>query len=210
MHSQLELFIDESGDLGLSRRSSRHFIVVAVAIRDSIEFRRLLKRVQRAQYHHVDNPIEFKFHSSPDRLRSAVCAGIARSGAMVSWRGVSKESSYGSCWNDKQGLYIDLCRDALTAILLRTRAKSVHVALDKWSNDRSVRRRIDEALIGAIGVSHQGYFPPSVRVSHLDATRSYGIQVADFVAGAVFQSVERSDGSYLQMLSERVVDGRLV
>lgn len=144
------------------------------------------------------------------KIRSSSSSTAAPTGSGGQCARGGKASPDQSCWHDKQGLYIDLCCGAMAGLLRHTHTRSVHIALDKWSNDRSVRKRIDEALIEAVGVNHQGHFPPSVRISHLDATRSDGIQVADFIAGAVFQSVERSDDIYLQMLSERVVEGRVV
>src|SRR4030042_123399 len=90
MHRRVEVYLDESGDLGSSPRSSRYFVVVAVAVAEPRELRRLVKKVQRMRYPHVGEPMEFKFHSSPDRVRGMMCAGLARTSALIAWRGVAK------------------------------------------------------------------------------------------------------------------------
>ena len=112
--------------------------------------------------------------------------------------------------DDKQGMYARLSSEAMARLLRLSHPKSVHIAMDKWSNDRSVRKYLDDELLSAVGAHHVGHFPPDVRISHLDAARSEGIQVADFAAGAIYQSLERSDDSYLKMFCSRIVGGRII
>jgi len=207
LYSHVDLYIDESGDLGFSPSSSRHFVIVALASSEPNELRRMMRRVQRRRYPRIADPMEFKFGSSPERVRRLVCAGIARSETMIAWGAAIKSNIPASLRPDKKRFYLSICGRTLSELTRSIHARSIHVVLDKWSNSRSIRRSLDEVVEQTILDHHSGYFAPSITVSHLDSSSSEGIQIADFVAGAVFQSLERSNGTYLDLIAERVVSG---
>lgn len=43
--------------------------------------------------------------------------------------------------------------------------------------------------------------PPEIRVSRLDSRNSGGLQIADFIAGAIQRSYEHGDGSYRSIIA---------
>jgi hypothetical protein len=48
-----------------------------------------------------------------------------------------------------------------------------------------------------------------VRVRHVDSFNSYGLQLADHVAGAVFRMLEFKDDSFFRLIAPRIEYGRL-
>ena len=90
----------------------------------------------------------------------------------------------------------------------RTFAKEIQVLIDRRSTEPMARRLLENRVESDITSHHAGLFPPAVRVGHQDSAGSAGIQVADFVAGAVFQGLERPHTSYLDLISGNVVSGR--
>jgi hypothetical protein len=87
---------------------------------------------------------------------------------------------------------------------------SMNIIVDKrWSKEKT-RDVYDRAVTSAAIEHHPGVFPPAIRVSHMDSEATPGLQAADFVAGAVFQSVERGNDFYLKLIQSRVVESELL
>ena len=209
MFDAIEVYIDESGDLGFSSRSSRHFVVVALASPEPKELTRILRRVRRRLYSSCAKTPEFKFKSSPDRAKRLILRGLAGSSTSVSWGGVTKNRISVDLMDDKNALYLQVCSRTVEGLMGQTRAKRAHIVLDKWSSNRTLRRNFEEHLRETVRSHHGGYFAPSTSVSHLDSANSAGIQIADIVAGAVFRSLERADPAYIDIIAQRVVHGEL-
>jgi hypothetical protein len=208
MHRHVEVYLDESGDLGFSPRSSRHFVMVAVACREPRKLRRMMWNVQKRKSPRTVTPIEFKFSSSPEAVRRHVLAGIARADVQISWCSAVKSNIPDRLRHDKTSLYLGMCSSALSDLSRAVHARSVHIVVDRMSNSRTIRGRLDDVVVQTLNDHHSGYFAPRIVVSHLDSAGSAGIQVADFVAGAVFQGLERPHTSYLDLISGNVVSGR--
>ena len=64
-------------------------------------------------------------------------------------------------------------------------------------------------LEAAVFAKHAGYFLPMVRVRHIDSFNSYGLQLADHVAGAVFRMLEFNDDSFIRLIAPRIECGQL-
>mgnify|MGYP001765414343 CR=1 FL=1 len=195
--------------MGFSPSSSKHFVIVALASPEPNELTRVLRRVRRRVYSPNSKNPEFKFRSSPERVRKAILNGVAETRTRIVWGGIIKHNTPTDPRCDKMSLYLLMCSRALTELTRWTRARSVHIVLDRCSNSRTMRANLGWHLREVASFNHAGYFAPSVAVSHLDSANSSGIQVADVVAGAVYRSLERSDPAYLRLISDNIVHGRL-
>ena len=60
-----------------------------------------------------------------------------------------------------------------------------------------------------VSLHHSGYFAPVLEISHFHSMVCEGLQVVDFVVGAVFKSLERADGSYLGVIGKNILHGEL-
>ncbi len=209
MHGHVDVYLDESGDLGFSSASSRHFVVVALASPEPKELTRILRRVRRRLYSFGTRTPEFKFKSSPEHVRKLVLSGVAGTSIQVAWTGIAKRDVPAELRRDKNELYLRVCSMALAELMRQTHARRAHIVLEKWSSNRTVRRHFEGHLREVVSGHHCGYFAPSITISHLDSANSAGIQIADIVAGSVFRSVEHSDGSYLSIIAHNVVHGEL-
>ena len=65
----LYVFIDESGDLGFTPKSTKYYIIASVETRDYVELNNVVKRVRRTLKKHKKNIPEFKFTRSNDVIR---------------------------------------------------------------------------------------------------------------------------------------------
>ena len=70
-HNSVVILLDESGDLGCSPRSSRHFVVAAMVISDSGKLDRLTKNV-RKKLGKKECVGELKFNNAMDPTRELI------------------------------------------------------------------------------------------------------------------------------------------
>lgn len=209
MYDHVEVYLDESGDLGFSPRSSRHIVVAVIAFHGSYVPGRLVRAARKRLSPNDRRMVELKFNKSPDRLRRLLLADVAKTDCQIAWCAVEKYRLPSRSVVESGQLLHSMSALAVSEISRMTRAKSIAVVVDKrWTKER-LRAELDSCLEDAVESCHSGHFAPSVRVSHLDSMTSAGLQLADFVAGAVFRSIERADESYLGIIRERIICGKL-
>ncbi len=209
MRRHVEAYIDESGDLGFSPRSSRHVVVAVIPFQESYVPGRLVRAARKRLGPNDRRMVEIKFNKSPDRLRRLLLADIAKADCQIAWCAVEKFRLPFRSVVESGRLLHSMSALAVSEISRRTRAKSLAVVVDKrWTKER-LRTELDRCLEDAVESCYSGHFAPSVRVSHLDSMTSAGLQLADFVAGAVFRGIERGDDSYLEIIRERIICGKL-
>ena len=203
------MYLDESGDLGFSSRSSKHFVVVVIATREAHKLARIVRRGHRRFGAAGRSFAEIKFNSSGAQLRRYVLEGLAQTDARIVWGGVRKAPVPVGLFPEGLGLWDYVASRAISELSRRTAARSMHLTVDKFSNRLVVRMEVARRLVDETVIHHGGYFPPIVTISQIDSMKSEGLQLADFVAGAVFRSVENGDDSYLSLLGETMVCGML-
>lgn len=209
MHKHVEVYIDESGDLGFSARSTRYFVVAALALPEPDGMTRVVKRIRRRHFLRFERSMEFKFNRSSESARRLLLDGIASTVPSISWGGIVKENTPKALRDDKNALYGHLCCRTAMELTRNLRSRSIRIVLDRRSGNRSVRRNLEVSLERAVVSRHPGHFPPEVVISHTDSMACGGLQAADFVAGAVFQELERSNPTYLDRIRGSVVHGEL-
>ena len=105
----MEVYVDESGDLGFGRKASRFFIVAYLFMKESKQFKESFKwfhlRQKRKEGYHLD---ELKFSQSKDSIRKQglrlICNTPACSYGIiaVNKRKIKKSSTF---YRDSEGIY---------------------------------------------------------------------------------------------------------
>ena len=209
MHRHVEIYLDESGGLGRSPRSPRHMVAAALSIRDPIALRRLIRKAN-SRFGPRENRLgEVKFSTASRGLRVRVIEGIASSDATIAYAAVHGPSFHGCKALDREPLIASLFEEVVEALSATLAVDHVSIVMDRRRVRDRARGEFDCRLIGAVMSHHASLFPPDVRVTHLDSQTSEGLQAADFVAGAMFQNLERENSLYLGILAPRVVHYRL-
>jgi len=209
-HNHVDIFLDESGDLGFtSPRSSRHLLIGALATAESQEFSRLTKKAHKKFKVKGKGAIEFKFNSSSDTIRHYFLEGVAQTECWVVWGAIEKKNANNSLRNRTDRLYNMLCGKVMVGMFRCTHAKTVHVIVHRRSSKRTNRDTFDHHVENILLSNHAGMFPPECKISHFDSRKSEGLQVHDFVVGAIFQKIERDDNSYFDVIKDKVESGQV-
>jgi len=199
-------FIDESGDLGFSLRSSKHFTVVALVSPDPTTLERIPKRVRRRKLKKsLRRKPELKFYNSSPDVRRMVLRMIAEvTGTRIFCLIVEKHRSPDPPYPDSIELYQHACGSLLRGVLKSERIDGdLQVVLDARRGNRKADLNLDSHLRSEIASECRslGLIPPNrIRVSRYDLHSSGGLQVADFIAGAVRRKYEEGDDSYYRIV----------
>jgi len=209
LHGHVDVYLDESGDLGFSSRSPEHFVIVALATAEPYKLVRIVRKAHR-KFSLVDGAgSEFKFNRSRGPLRRFLLDGIVKTDSWLVWGSIAKSRIPPRLRSDKEELWQHIAARTVAELSRRTHTETMHIIVDRRSLTKIVRHRLSERLRWEVEMNHGGFFPPCVTVSHIDSTMSAGLQIADHVAGAVFLSLERGDPSYVRQIEGKITHGEM-
>ena len=209
MYGHVDVYLDESGDLGSSSRGSKYILVAALATIESHEFKRIVRTARKRLRSEGGRTIEFKFNKSSEKLRMRFLEDIAGTHSWIAWCGLEKSKMSPGLRSEKERLLHIMSGSVVSEIARRTHTRSMSVIVDKrWTKEKQ-RNDFSRHIERMVSLHHSGYFAPALEVSHFDSMVCEGLQVVDFVAGAAFKSLERADGSYLGIIGKKLLHGEL-
>ena len=109
---------------------------------------------------------------------------------------------------DKEGFYDECCAQLAAEVAKACpNATGLNIVFDqryksKGVNDNFIsliRTRVEEAC------PDLGRSATSIQISGFDSQRSRGLQVADFVAGAIQRKYEQGDSAYYEIVAARIL-----
>jgi len=200
-----EIFVDESGDLGMNRKnSSRYLVVGAVVTTKPEQFRRITKRGRKKLGMKGEAVHEFKFKKSSDWIRSFFLNEVKESSSWISWVALDKWNAPTELTSSKKSLYLSTCRELLSRTCPLVQTDELNLTFDRRTEGFLNQTDFDRDVAEIVSVKHSGYFPPSLKTRHIDSRNSESLQVADFVLGSIFQKVEREDDRYYRVIESNV------
>lgn len=199
------LYLDESGDLGFSERSSSHFIIGFLVTETEVILKRQVKRVK--ERFGIPQGIEAKAADSDIHFRRAMLHAIGRSQVEIHIITVYKTHVHKKLRENTNILYNYAASLLLLPFLKAKAAEAVTLVVDQ----RIIRvpggkLPFDDYIKTELWGTH-GVFT-DLRIHHVDSRQSYGLQAADFVTNALFRARERGDWSLWNLIRDRVAISR--
>jgi len=154
--------------------------------------------------HRIHVVTEIKFAKSNESIRRFFLDEVAKSDCTIACGAIDKSQVPASMRLKQRELYNDLCGKALSELFRRTSARNIYVALDRRSSKKRERDVLDSHIARVLHENHAGVFQPTLHVGHYDSMNCDCLQVQDFVTGAMFQRVERTDSKYADVISEKI------
>jgi len=195
------VFVDESGDLGFGKSSSRHITVAAVIVEDGTRLERIPQKMRRRRLKKsLFRKPELKFHNSNPDLRKAVLKRIvALNEARIVSVTVDKTNAREGDRDHREDIYTRASSELVREICRFVKVRDeLTIVFDARPCNRDLGAGFDRRIrLHAInGCREVGRIPPEVRIRRLDSLNSRGLQVADYVAGAIQRKHEIGDASY--------------
>lgn len=187
----VNIYIDESGDLGYPN-GSKFFVFGAIIIKNHDDEKCCKKRVTRAKskiqnYYHYD---ELKSAHLHDHCREVVIREILKGDYDFAYSLLRKDDVKPEL-RDTSGLYNWLAAKTVEEIIIEYGFRSdVNVILDK-SLYGIKQHEFNQTMMARSFDRFNKYRNLEVRIFHRNSKTEYGIQIADIVAGTVYQHYTR-------------------
>lgn len=147
--SGVNIYIDESGDLGFTGRSSPYFVIGAIIVKGPEKVQRIktcMSRVKKKLPKKHKNIPELKYHNTDDTYRRRVLECISKTNVDIAFLLLRKEQVYHYLRDRHQILYNYLTGSLVSTVIADYGFSSdVNVIIDK-SLDGVVREEFDKYL----------------------------------------------------------------
>ncbi len=195
-------FIDESGDIGFSEKSTRYYIVACLETRQPDELSAALKRARKKLGKKLKNIPEFKFSQSSHKVRCIVIEELLKKEWEFSAVVLDKTTVYDHLRDHKQIIH-NYITGFIVEVLPLNHDKLILMV------DKSFRRDAINEFNGYLRKKvnwitwERGIDPPALDIRHDRSENHAGLQAADFVAGSLFSKYERGNDFYYKLIEPR-------
>lgn len=206
------IYIDESGDLGFTLRSSDYFVIVAVKLTDektNTSYCRILKKVrERGLKKKFMETGELKFSNSSDYIRKAFLQRVAKFNLSIYALIIRKEFTKIDLRENVRVLYNYLVKILLEKVLIEVNKKEkLIICIDKcipFSKIENFETYIQTEFLSIYSVL------PKFSINHESSVQNEGLQVTDFVCGAFgykynTKNLESGCDEYTKIIQNRVI-----
>lgn len=208
----MDVFVDESGDLGFSEQSTKFFVVAYItcdnASRIRTDMKRTLRRLhEKKQYSYVHR--ELKFSRMNDYCRKYVLGKINSSNPRIGVVIVEKKFVSHKLRTDLTVLYNwTVVHNLMSALLPSIEAgQKLQIIFDKSlpkTRIESFNHYVSEKA-SYLFFEKGGKMPRGcISAYHVDSDREPCLQAVDAIAGAYFQLFEKKKDVYVNLIKNNI------
>jgi hypothetical protein len=186
--------LDEAGDTGDAKGSSR-YLVIAVVLTSNLHWLRkaALRAIRRMNKRSLP---ELKAKHTPDKVMIQLLEDVAALDIEIAAVVLDKQKVKQP--EDSEDLYRQVC----ARVVRRCLEKYPHFSLsvDKRYTNQQLRDRLVMAIFESTP-----HLPGDVVCEYADSEREKAMQVVDAVAWAVFQKYERGNETFYRIIRDRII-----
>lgn len=201
--------MDESGDLGFSKKSSKWFMFTLAITSDKRSLERVIKAVWK--------PLKKK-HKKLGELHAYHATNVTRTRILQKLSEVEDLKVLCLILN-KQKVYIDLQNQKnylynYTANILLDRLHQKGVLkngdIELYIDRKDTKKSLTENFISYLEKSMKNRKGNPMKVTLHTSHENKSIQAVDFISWSIFRKYERNDYEYYELIKEKIVDERLL
>lgn len=209
------VYIDESGDLGFSLKSSRYFVVAYLILDYPFEVAKVMKRLlkklhERKEYARRCN--ELKYSNSKDTVRRKVLEKICKCNMEIGFVVLEKAKVKPELKKKTTVLYNFVIVDTVMRNILPKLTSNdklciiVDKTLSRLSKNVFNMYAINKAswLLSVQWRQREQIRLSNIEVRHENSQREPCLQAVDFLAGACFHKYEHDNDCYFRIIENKV------
>ncbi|RLI88191.1 MAG: hypothetical protein DRO98_03490 [Archaeoglobales archaeon] len=201
----LYVFIDESGNLGFTKKSTKYYVIASVETRNLTELNGVVKKVRKTLRKKKKNIPEFKFTRSDDVIRRRFLSRLIEIDVSFSVIVLQKQTVYNYLKDKKEKLHNYLAGFLAESLSYDySDEREFKIIVDKFIMSKEKRSEFDWYLERRLLNSYEGVDFPRIGILHEGSQQHPGLQAADFVAGSVFQYYERGKTQYYNIIKPKI------
>lgn len=219
----MNIYVDESGELGTDPRSSRHYVIAALSVERAKPLSNVIRKLNGSLIRNgwprdVETkatnlfnapknpkiPDTFKYKRDATTPLFRVIDRISRKADHIDIAIVRKDRLYSQLRDLPFGvLHNYYCGLILIPAILE--CSKAEVFVDRRSKERHSLRHFDGYIMTKVWErAFEGAEPIDLRIQHVESHMVHGIAAADYLAWAVFRQLESDDGRFLRAFRSRI------
>ncbi len=204
------IFLDESGDLGFGKASSRWFLFTVAIVSEPRSLERVVRKIWRPLKKKHKKLGEMHAYHADDSTRTRMLQRLNELDDLkVLTVVLNKQKVYVDLRNQKNLLYnytANILLDRLHSSGLIKKGEVLELYIDRKDTKKRLRENFIEYLREAMTARRQGSFTVALHSSH----ENKSLQAVDFMSWAIFRKYERGDYEYYERIKNKIVDERLL
>jgi len=201
------VYLDESGDLGFSKGSSKYFVISFIAMdsKTNLMLDRKIKTIR--QKRRLKRNVEIKASNSSNSLRVNVLCEICSLPIKIYSITVNKQGVYESLREGTNILYNYMTNLILVPYVEQEKIDNICIIADLRINRIYRGMRFGNYLKYKI-FYEKGLRNKKLDIKYLDSFSSNALQAVDYVAFGFFRKYERGQNKYYEILKERIIEDK--
>ena len=192
------IYIDESGDLGTKKASSKHFVMAAIKVEDSKKLEKIIKKTRRDFKKKMLTSNEVKGGNLPYELKIKILEKLKNIDYEVFIIVFDKENRFKIGYGDNKKAY-DILASKLAKLI--NIDKPTFIFIDKSKNKQEEIDNFNELFLNNLNnIKKQ-----PIKIEHADSMHYKGLQMADLISWSTFQNFENDNPEFLDMIKNKVV-----
>lgn len=193
------IFIDESGDLGTKKSSSKYFVMAGVKVDDYKKLDRIITKTRRETKKNLITSNEIKGSNLPKEVKIEIFEKLDNVDYETFIIILEKINRYKfkDAFDNKK-LYDNIASELAKLINIDS---SSMIFIDKSKNKEEEIIDFNEKFV--VNLNNFKRFP--VEINHVDSKNYKGLQLADLIAWSAFQSVENENMEFIDLLKNKVI-----
>lgn len=193
------IYIDESGDLGLSERGSRVLVLSALITDDPQQLDRIIRNARRYKFNReLRKAKEIKFNKSSHELKEYL---IKKLNETTGCQGIHCILDKGKLYSkylreNKHKLYNFVAGSLASAIILES--DNVEVRVDESKGKQILREDFNRYFEQRL---RMGSNIGKISISHNYSENFSGIQFADILSGSMYQKFNNANSHFADMIN---------
>lgn len=195
------IFIDESGDLGFKKASSKWFLFAVVIIDDSRALERIVKKVWKTLKNKKSGELHATHDSNKTRQKLLEIVGDLENIEIVS---ILIDKNTIKNQRNKNYLYNYTLYSSIDVLFEREmidKNESIYIYIDKKDTKKLISDSLINNFLNHLKVKYKNIISITLQSSHNDKS----LQVVDFIAWAIFRKYERKDEIFYNLIKDRIV-----
>ncbi|OGY77237.1 MAG: hypothetical protein A2249_02845 [Candidatus Jacksonbacteria bacterium RIFOXYA2_FULL_44_7] len=204
------IFLDESGDIGFKKSSSKWFVFTIAMTSDVRTLERVTKKVWRTLKKKHKSLGELHASHEKDITRKRMLKQLSEIDDLkILCVVLNKQKVYVDLQNQKNFLYnyiANILLDRLHTKKMLKQKETIHLFIDRKDTKKRLRENFIHYLTNSIKKRHNGLFSIELHLSH----ENKSLQAVDFISWAIFRKYEYGDYEFYEIIKNKIFDERLL
>lgn len=204
------IFLDESGDLGFSERSSRWFILTIVLTHNHRKVEKCVKKVHAGLKKKFKRVKELHAYRADSITKKRILKQLSEVDDIeIHCVILNKKKVYIDLRNQKNYLYNYTANILLDRLYNKKNFKNddqVLICIDQRETNKFLKKNFESYLTNSLAKRGDSKFKIKIKPSHTEKC----LQAVDFISWAIFKKYEKNDYEYYEMIKSKIIGESLL